>query len=98
MADHGTWTGERLLSTALRYLTTSHAAASQALDKLDAIAAAARAREQRDREIVVLWLQGQSQAAIARAFGTSVGTVAAAIAKHHRGPIMPDDAAVEHKH
>jgi transposase len=50
-------------------------------------------RQQRDREIVALWLKGdRSKNAIAQEFGVSYAVVAEVIARHQRGLEPPAEA------
>lgn len=83
----------RVIGTVLRFLTTNHGSACDALERLDAQAREQQARAQRDREIVAAWIAGRSHASIARAFAVSINTVAAVIDRYQRGPVIPDEPA-----
>ncbi|MBI3401971.1 MAG: hypothetical protein HY048_11170 [Acidobacteria bacterium] len=73
------------------YLTITRETVRNALDALDRIKTSEQEREQRDREIVALWIEGRSKNAIARALDVPYPVVTKAIECWKRGPWAPQD-------
>lgn len=81
----------RLLRVMWPYLTITRETVRNALDALDRIKTSEQEREQRDREIVALWIEGRSKNAIARALDVPYPVVTKAIECWKRGPWAPQD-------
>lgn len=81
-----------VLRTIRPYLTHARESVRQALDKLDQIGASEQQRQYRDREIVALWLRGQSKNSIAQALGVPYPVVTEAIGRFDRGPVPPSES------
>lgn len=68
------------------YLITSRGLVNKALTALEKLGDRKQARDQRDREILALWLGGKSKNSLALAFGLPPFEITRVIERYKRGP------------
>ena len=80
----------RVLTTMLPYLTTSREAAYQAMDRIQAQMERVKHEHRLDSEVAARKIAGHSVTSIASDLRITSAEVQEALARHERGPDMPD--------